>query len=69
MPAHQWVAFESVGSMPDAIQDVWKRIYTEWFPQSGYEHAEGPELEWYSMGDMQSDDYLSEVWIPVVKKG
>lgn len=69
VPALQWAVFESIGPMPDAIQDVWKRIYTEWFPQSGYEHAGGPELEWYGMGDMQSDDYLSEVWIPVVKNG
>lgn len=69
VPARLWVAFECVGPMPDAIQDVWKRIFTEWFPQSGYEHAGGPELEWYGIGDMDSDEYRSEVWIPVVKKG
>ncbi len=68
VPASLWVIFECIGPMPDAIQEVWKRIYSEWFPTSGYEHAGTAELEWYSDGDTDAADYLSEVWIPVVKK-
>lgn len=68
VPAGLWVIFESVGPMPDAIQAVWKRIYGEWFPSSGYEHAGTAEIEWYSDGDASAADYRSEVWIPVVKK-
>ncbi len=68
VPAGLWVVFECIGPMPDAIQEVWKRIYSEWFPSSGYEHAGNAELEWYSDGDPDAADYLSEVWIPVVKK-
>ncbi|MFA6941564.1 MAG: AraC family transcriptional regulator [Clostridiaceae bacterium] len=67
IPKQTWAVFESVGPMPDAIQDVWKRIFSEWFPASGYEHAEGPELEVYEMGDMSKPDYKSYVWIPVIK--
>lgn len=63
-----WVVFESVGPLPDAIQDVWKRIFSEWFPTSEYEHADAPELEVYEQGDMLKADYKCYVWIPVVKK-
>jgi AraC family transcriptional regulator len=68
VPAGLWVVFECVGPMPKAMQDVWKRIYTEWFPSSGYEHAGGAEIEWYSDGDGDTEDYISEIWIPIVKK-
>lgn len=68
IPALTWAVFEIVGPMPNAMADVWGRIFSEWFPTSGYEHAEAPEVEWYSNGDMSSPDYKSEIWIPVVKK-
>lgn len=68
IPALTWAVFEAVGPMPGAIQAVWGRIFAEWFPSSGYEHVRAPELEWYSDGDVQAEDYRSEVWIPVVRK-
>ncbi len=68
VPEGLWVVFQCVGPMPQAIQDVWKRVYTEWFPNSGYEHTGGAEMEWYSDGDGDAEDYISEIWIPIVKK-
>jgi len=68
IPKLTWAVFQSVGPMPGAIQDVWKRIFSEWFPSSGYEHANGPELEVYEKGDMSAPDYQCSVWIPIVKK-
>jgi AraC family transcriptional regulator len=65
VPASKWAIFEVHGAMPDAIQKVWKQIYTEWFPASGYEHAGIPELEVYTAGNAAEPDYYSEVWIPV----
>lgn len=65
VPASTWAVFESVGSMPDAIQKVWQRVFSEWFPATGYEHAGTAELESYPPGNMGSDEYYSEVWIPV----
>lgn len=65
---HTWAIFEITGPLPTAMADVWTRIFSEWFPTSDYEHAEAPEVEWYSKGDFTSDDYKSEIWIPVVKK-
>lgn len=66
-PAGTWVIFSARGALPDAIQSVWQRIYAEWFPSSGYEHAPGPDLEVYSRGDMGAADYYSEVWMPIRK--
>ena len=67
IPASQWAVFEIEGAMPKAIQDGFLRIFNEWFPNSGYQHANAPEIEWYSDGDMSSPDYRSAIWIPVVK--
>lgn len=68
IPSLTWAIFEIIGPMPTAMADIWGRIFSEWFPTSGYEHAEAPEVEWYSNGDLSSSDYKSEIWIPVIKK-
>lgn len=39
IPASTWAVFESIGPMPHAIQRVWDRIFSEWFPATGYEHS------------------------------
>ncbi|HYW85676.1 MAG TPA: AraC family transcriptional regulator [Spirochaetia bacterium] len=67
VPAGTWAVFSSRGPLPGAIQQVWKRVYTEWFPASGYEHASSPDLEVYSIGDTRAADYYCEVWLPVRK--
>lgn len=68
VPAGTWAIFECKGPMPTAIQALAQRIMTEWFPNSGYQHANGPDIEMYGEGDQTSPDYLSWVWVPV-KKG
>ncbi len=68
IPAQTWAVFEIVGALPTAMAEVWGRIFSEWFPTTGYEHSKAPEIEWYSSGDMGSEAYKSEIWIPIVKK-
>ena len=63
-----WAIFESVGPLPKALVSLWQRIFTEWFPHSGYECVEAPCLEVYSAGDISETDYRCEIWVPVVKK-
>ncbi|MFS0725768.1 AraC family transcriptional regulator [Paenibacillus sp. 1P07SE] len=65
VPALTWAVFTAVGPFPAALQDVWGRIYSEWFPSSGYESVQGPELLWNEHGDTASEAYRSEIWIPV----
>jgi AraC family transcriptional regulator len=68
IPAATYAVFESIGPMPHAIQGVWQRIYSEWFPSTGYEHGGGPEFELYPPGEVNSVDYRCEVWVPIMKK-
>lgn len=68
IPAYTWAIFKCVGPMPDTIQNMWKRIYSEWLPQAEYELISDYDIELYTDGNNQSEDYVSEIWIPVKKK-
>lgn len=66
IPAANYAVFET--SMAD-IQTTTKRVYGEWLPNSGYEHAEMPEFEYYPAGDMSDPaKYICEIWVPVTKR-
>ncbi|NLK95187.1 MAG: AraC family transcriptional regulator [Clostridiales bacterium] len=70
IPESTWAVFEVIGPirpLPNTMQDLFGRIFSEWFPNSGYKHAEIPEIEYYSNGDCMSENYKSEIWIPVEK--
>lgn len=66
--ASTWAVFESIGPFPETLQDVWGRIYSEWFPSSKYESIEGPEILWNESPDTENPNYQSEIWIPVRKR-
>jgi AraC family transcriptional regulator len=68
IPTATWAVFESIGPMPKAIQTVTVKIFKEWFPSTGYEHAAIPELEVYLPGNPDNQDYHCQVWIPIIKK-
>jgi len=66
VPSFTWAIFPGEGQCPQAIQELEKRIVTEWLPTSGYEYDKGPDVEVYINADPANAKY--EVWIPVVKK-
>ena len=68
VPPSTWAVFEAIGPFPDTLQDVWGRIYSEWFPSSIYEQIEGPEILWNENKDVTSPTFKSEIWIPILKK-
>ncbi|GAB1420548.1 AraC family transcriptional regulator [Anaerolineales bacterium] len=68
VPALTWAVFTSRGKFPDALQEVWGRIYAEWLTTSGYELTGGPEILWTATKDYTAPDFHAEIWIPVVKK-
>ena len=68
IPARTWAVFECKGAMPDAIQDTWNKIVSEFFPASGYQPTYEMDIEAYTEGNMDSPDYRSEIWVPVIKK-
>lgn len=65
VPAATWAIFTGSGT-GQSIQELEKRIVTEWLPTSGYEYGNAPDIEVYLNADPQNTQY--EVWIPVIKK-
>lgn len=70
---HTWAVFPCRGPMPLPLQEVNRRIFSEWLPASSYEISEGYNIEYYSNSEdfkmgMQDHEYYAEVWIPVKEK-
>lgn len=74
IPKFTWAAFTCKGPMPQVMQDVNKKIYSEWLPNcKDYEIAAGYCIEMYDdpakfAKGVQDENYYSEMWIPVKKK-
>lgn len=69
IPANTYAVFTCRGKMPDAFPDTYKKIITEFFPQSNkYEYGHGIELEVYPSDDVDNPDYICEIWIAVNEK-
>ncbi len=74
IPAFTWAIFPCRGAMPDALQDVNNRIFSEWLPAlRDYEFAAGYCIEMYEDArkypkGTEDENYYCEIWIPVKKK-
>lgn len=74
IPAFTWAVFPCRGALPDSMQDVNVKIFSEWLPAlMDYEFAAGYCVEMYDSPDkypngVQDDNYYAEIWIPVKKK-
>lgn len=74
VPDQTYAVFDSRDTFPDdaemglEILNVWRRIYSEWFPSAGFEQVEGPCMEKYYWTDDSHEESICEVWIPVAKK-
>ncbi|SDY10565.1 AraC family transcriptional regulator [Evansella caseinilytica] len=66
IPASTWAVFSGEGTNK-SIQELEKKIITDWLPTSGYEYANAPDIEVYLSADPENAKY--EVWIPVERKG
>lgn len=63
IPAYTWAIFRGSGQSADDISALWERVLTEWLPTSGYEYADGPDVEVYQ--DETPGAARFEVRIPV----
>lgn len=74
IPAQTYAVFDSHEKVPETeeigleVLNVWRRIYSEWFPSSNFEQVEGPCLEKYYWMDESETESTCEVWIPVRRK-
>lgn len=73
IPEHTWAVFPCKGAMPDTLQDILHKIFSEWLPGcKDYEIAAGYNIEMY--GDpaeypkgVKDENYYCEIWIPIKK--
>ncbi|MEU3397005.1 AraC family transcriptional regulator [Streptomyces filamentosus] len=68
VPAGTWAVFENEGPYPQALQYLWRDVFTEWFPSNPYESRPGPEI----LSVRPSADWTTaaaELWIPVERTG
>lgn len=68
IPARTWAVFECIGPMPDAVQNTWHKICSEFFPTANYEPTYEMDIEAYPAGVMTSLDYRTEIWVTVKEK-
>ena len=69
-PESDWALFTAKGSLPASLQELNTAVWQDWFPTASkmYEANGMATLEVYSAGDMQSEDYLCGIWVPIKKK-
>ncbi len=63
-----WAIFDCRGSIPQAIQNGWQYLNEEWLVKYPFQHASCPEIEWFSNDNRFDDNYLSQIWIPIIKE-
>ena len=64
VPAATWAVFRTSGAMPDALIEAEMYAFRDWLPDSGYIHANAPELEVYPPSQLAGGT-LVEFWLPV----
>ena len=67
IPEAKWMIFEAKGKLPESVQSVTKQIYEEVLTGSEYKHDNKPDFELYLSGDVTDENYITEIWVPVVK--
>ena len=64
VPGATWAVFDCD---IDNLQEVTKRIFSEWFPSTSYEHGDAPEIEVY-LPERPGQKMQVQLWMPVDKK-
>ncbi|MEW1873182.1 AraC family transcriptional regulator [Streptomyces caelestis] len=64
VPAGTWAVFTTSGPAPRAIQELWRDVFTQWFPSNPYRGRPGPEIlrTTLSSDGAEAD---AELWLPV----
>ncbi|MFF5519074.1 AraC family transcriptional regulator [Streptomyces coeruleorubidus] len=67
VPSGTWAVFTTSGPAPQAIQELWRDVFTEWFPSNPYRSRPGPEI---LRTDLSADgtEADAELWLPVERE-
>jgi AraC family transcriptional regulator len=67
VPAATWAVFETSGPAPEAIQHLWRDVFTQWFPSNPYRSKQGPEI----LRTQYTDDHgevEAQLWLRVERE-
>lgn len=67
IPDTSWAVFSTNDNDRFAVIELFKYVYTSWFPSSGYEQAECPIIEKF-VPNSNNENVITELWMPVIKK-
>ena len=68
IPAGTWATFPCRGALPNALQEVNTKIWSEWLPScKAYKLAGNYNIEMYTPPCENPEDSYNEIWIPVEK--
>lgn len=69
IPASTWAVFPCRGALPEALQSVNTRIWSEWLPGHhggcGWQLAQNMNIEFYTPPAQKPEDNYCEIWVPV----
>ncbi|MFF0201275.1 GyrI-like domain-containing protein [Streptomyces sp. NPDC005017] len=68
VPAGTWAVFDDHGPYPSALQELWRDVFTQWFPSNPYVSRPGPELL-RTRPVETGEATASQLWIPVERVG
>ncbi|KJY16596.1 MULTISPECIES: AraC family transcriptional regulator [Streptomyces] len=64
VPAGTWAVFDNRGPYPGALQELWRDVFTQWFPSNPYASRPGPELLLTQPVEVGAETD-SQLWVPV----
>ncbi|MFI1184883.1 GyrI-like domain-containing protein [Streptomyces californicus] len=64
VPPGTWAVFQNEGVFPQALQFLWRDVFTQWFPSNPYASRPGPEILRVRLTD-EGKRAEAELWIPV----
>ncbi|MGW6967737.1 AraC family transcriptional regulator [Streptomyces zaomyceticus] len=67
VPAGTWAVFDNHGPYPSALQELWRDVFTHWFPSNPYVSRPGPELLLTQPVESGAETD-SQLWIPVERR-
>ncbi|MFE3473356.1 GyrI-like domain-containing protein [Streptomyces bacillaris] len=67
VPAGTWAVFTNDGEFPQALQYLWRDVFTQWFPSNPYASRPGPEILSVRLSE-EGRRAAAELWIPVERR-
>jgi len=62
----RYLVFDAVGPVPESIKKAMQTINRDILPNLEYEIRHAPFFEFYKDGQIREDDYVTEIWLPIV---